>query len=365
VAQAIDELVEALGDGKRRALARLLTLAEDGRPEQLRELIARLYPRTGGARVIGITGSPGVGKSTLTNAIAAGLRARDRTVAVLAVDPSSPFSGGALLGDRVRMQSHHADPGVFIRSMASRGHLGGLSFATPQAVLVLDAAGFDDVIVETVGVGQSEVEVAATADTTVVAMAPGMGDGIQAAKAGILEVADVFVINKADRGGAGQLEAELRGMLEMGHALESEGQALPDDDAPDDAPDEAPDDGAGDDVAGVHAEVAAEALPAATGWWPPIVRTVAVRTEGIDAVLTAFDEHAAHLAATGKDEQRRRDRALHTVREIALEQVRRRFARLDDGHDPLLEALAAKVAARDLDPYAAADELLEALDGGG
>jgi LAO/AO transport system kinase len=322
----VDELIDGLARGERRALARLLTVVEDGAAERLREVIGALYPRTGGARVIGITGSPGVGKSTLTNAIAAELRAEGRSVAILAVDPSSPFSGGALLGDRVRMQGHHADPDVFIRSMASRGHLGGLSFATPQAVLVLDAAGFDDVIVETVGVGQSEVEVAATADTTVVALAPGMGDGIQAAKAGILEVADVFVINKADHGGAGKLESELRGMLEMGHALE-------DPDAP-------------------------------AGWWPPILRTVAVRGEGLAELVATFGEHAAHLASSGAGERRARQRALHTIREIALEQVRHRFARLDDGDDPLLDALTTKVVARDLDPYAAADELLDALEGG-
>ncbi|HSK23595.1 MAG TPA: methylmalonyl Co-A mutase-associated GTPase MeaB [Egicoccus sp.] len=326
MAQTVEELLAGLERGERRALARLLTLVEDGSPERLREVIGAIYPRTGKARVIGITGSPGVGKSTLTNAIAAALRSVDRTVAILAVDPSSPFSGGALLGDRVRMQSHHADPGVFIRSMASRGHLGGLSFATPQAVLVLDAAGFDDVIVETVGVGQSEVEIAATADTTVVALAPGMGDGIQAAKAGILEVADVFVINKADASGAGKLESELRGMLEMGHALE-------DPDGP-------------------------------AGWWPPILRTVAVREEGIDEVVEAFGTHADWLAETGRGEQRRRDRALHLIREIALEQVRLRFARLDHGDDPALDKLARQVAARDLDPYAAADELLDALEGG-
>ncbi|MBS3941434.1 MAG: methylmalonyl Co-A mutase-associated GTPase MeaB [Actinobacteria bacterium] len=319
-------MLTGLERGERRALARLLTLVEDGSPERLREVIGAIYPRTGKARVIGITGSPGVGKSTLTNSIAAALRRVDRTVAILAVDPSSPFSGGALLGDRVRMQSHHADPGVFIRSMASRGHLGGLSFATPQAVLVLDAAGFDDVIVETVGVGQSEVEIAATADTTVVALAPGMGDGIQAAKAGILEVADVFVINKADASGAGKLESELRGMLEMGHALE-------DPDGP-------------------------------AGWWPPILRTVAVRDEGIDEVVDAFGTHADWLVDTGRGEQRRRDRALHLIREIALEQVRLRFARLDHGDDPVLDKLAHQVAARDLDPYTAADELLDALEGG-
>ncbi|MCC5950120.1 MAG: methylmalonyl Co-A mutase-associated GTPase MeaB [Nitriliruptoraceae bacterium] len=344
-------LLEGLERGERRALARLLTLVEDGSPTQLRAVVAALHPRTGGARVIGITGSPGVGKSTLTNALASGLRARGRSVAILAVDPSSPFSGGALLGDRVRMQGHHADPDVFIRSMASRGHLGGLSFATPQAVLVLDAAGFDDVIVETVGVGQSEVEIAATADTTVIALAPGMGDGVQAAKAGILEVADVFVINKADAPGAGKLASELRGMLELGHATEPADDhghhaeaADPSDAAADDAP-RTPDPG--------------PALP----WWPPILRTVAVRGEGIDQLLDALDEHAEAQRTSGRARGRRRQRALHTVREIALESIRRRFARIDRGADPLLASLAAEVVAGDLDPYAAADRLLEALDG--
>ena len=335
MAVEVPELIAGLQRGERRSLARLLTVVEDGDPARLREVIAAIYPRTGLARVLGITGSPGVGKSTLTDQLATQLRAQGRSVAVLAVDPSSPFSGGALLGDRVRMQGHHADPHVFIRSMASRGHLGGLSFATPQAVLLLDAAGFDDILVETVGVGQSEVEIAATADTTVVTLAPGMGDGVQAAKAGILEVADVFVINKADRGGAGQLESELRGMLEMGHALADPG----------------PD--AGDDEA---ADLRDE------GWWPPIVRTVAVRSEGLEDLVTAVDRHLTHLDRSGLREQRRRDRAVHTVREIALEAVRRRFVSLDVGDDVLLDDLAAKVAARELDPYAAADTLLEALD---
>ncbi|MBW3658888.1 MAG: methylmalonyl Co-A mutase-associated GTPase MeaB [Actinobacteria bacterium] len=322
-------LIEELdGPGRRRALARLLTLVEDGEPERLREVIRTLYPRTGTARVIGMTGSPGVGKSTLTNAVAAELRSQGRTVGVIAVDPSSPFSGGALLGDRVRMQGHHADEGVFIRSMASRGHLGGLSFAAPQAALVLDAAGFDDVIIETVGVGQSEVEVAATADTTVVALAPGMGDGIQAAKAGILEVADVFVINKADHGGAGKLASEIRGMLEMGHAVE---EVDPD----------------GEAVA---------------GWWPPIVRTVAMRPEGVDELVRAFDDHHEHLTSTGRLVERQRRRALHAIREIALEQIRSRFSRIEADGDPLLESLADEVAGRELDPYTAADRLLEAME---
>lgn len=311
-------LAEGLLSGDRRSLARALTVVEDGHPDVLRELIGAVYARTGTARVIGITGSPGVGKSTLTNALTTSLRAADRTVAVLAVDPSSPFSGGALLGDRVRMQDHHADDGVYIRSMASRGHLGGLSFATPQAVLVLDAAGFDDVIIETVGVGQSEVDVAATADTTVVAIAPGMGDSIQAAKAGILEIADVFVVNKADGPGAGKLASELRGMLEMGHAAGTDGD-----------------------------------------WWPPIVRTVAVRSEGLDELLGAINDHGNHLREGDRHRGRRRDRAVQAVREIALHDVRRQFAVMEDSVD--MQELADAVAAREMDPYRAADELRDRL----
>ncbi len=329
VAGDVTALVEGLARGERRPLARLLTLVEDGAPDQLREVVAALHPRAGNARVLGISGSPGVGKSTLTDGVAAALRGQGRTVAVLAVDPSSPFSGGALLGDRVRMQGHHADDGVFIRSMASRGHLGGLSFATPQAVLVLDAAGFDDVIIETVGVGQSEVAIAATADTTVIALAPGMGDGIQAAKAGILEVADVFVINKADAAGAGKLESELRGMLELGHATAPAG----DDDTP--------------------------------GWSPPIVRTVAVRSEGIAELLAAIDAHGQHLDRTGAGDARRLARARHLVRELALESTRRTFAQLEAGEDGLLDALATRVVARELDPYRAADDLLAATRAAG
>ncbi|MGH9088942.1 MAG: methylmalonyl Co-A mutase-associated GTPase MeaB, partial [Acidimicrobiales bacterium] len=208
----VPALVDRARKGDPRAVARLISMVEDGSPA-LREVMATLAPYTGGAYIVGLTGSPGVGKSTSTNALVAEYRARGKRIGVLAVDPSSPFSGGALLGDRVRMQDHATDPEVFIRSMASRGHLGGLAATTPQATRVLGAAGCDVILIETVGVGQSEIEVAEAADTAVVLLAPGMGDGIQAAKAGILEIGDVFVVNKADRDGADATARELNHML--------------------------------------------------------------------------------------------------------------------------------------------------------
>ncbi len=273
--------------------------------------MALLAPRAGHARVIGITGSPGVGKSTSTSALVSVYRRRGLKVGVLAVDPSSPFSGGALLGDRVRMQEHATDDGVFIRSMASRGHLGGLSWATPQALRVLSAAGCDVVLIETVGVGQAEVDVASLADTTLVLLAPGMGDGIQAAKAGILEVADVFVVNKADRDGADTVARDLRSMLSLG-------------------------DRRADD-----------------GWRVPIVKTVAAKGEGAEEVVDEIERHAAWLASSGRLEQRRLKRAADEVEAIALTQLRvdlRIGAQLGD--------LATRVVAGELDPYAAADELV-------
>src|SRR5258705_2743286 len=215
----ISELVERARGGDARSVARLISLVEDESP-LLREVMAALAPYAGRAHIVGITGSPGVGKSTSTSALVSAYRSAGKRVGVLAVDPSSPFSGGALLGDRVRMQDHATDTGVFIRSMASRGHLGGLAWTTPQALRVLDAAGFDIVLVETVGVGQSEVEIAGMADTTLVLLAPGMGDGIQAAKAGILEIGDLYVVNKADRDGADQVRRDLRSMLALAPAAE-------------------------------------------------------------------------------------------------------------------------------------------------
>jgi LAO/AO transport system kinase len=309
-----EELVDRLLRGERRALARLLTRVEDGSVDRLREVVRLLHPHTGTAQMVGLTGSPGVGKSTLTSALVTQWRARDKRVAVLAVDPSSPFSGGALLGDRVRMQDHALDEGVFIRSMASRGHLGGLSWATPQALLVLDAAGFDIIVIETVGVGQAEVEIASTADTTIVALAPGMGDGIQAAKAGILEIADVFVVNKADREGANRTVSELREMQKLGHGE----------------------------------------------WLAPILKTVASTDDGIAELADAVERHRVWLDEEDRGTSRRVERARVQVREIALGTVRRRFHDLGDG--ALVEQLAGAVARRETDPYSAADELVASLD---
>ncbi len=298
-----------------RALARLISYVEDAAPS-LREVMGATAPHVGHAHIVGITGSPGVGKSTTTSALVAAFRRRKQRVAVLAVDPSSPFSGGALLGDRVRMQEHATDDGVFIRSMASRGHLGGLAWSTPQALRVIDSAGFDVIIVETVGVGQSEVEVAGTADTTVVLLAPGMGDGIQAAKAGILEVGDVFVVNKADRDGADAAVREVRHMISLGESVDG-------------------------------------------GWRPPVLKSVASRGEGIDELVVAIDSHLEWLTSSGQLALRRRRRAAAEIEAITVARLR---ARLSDVHgDERLESLADRVATGSLDPYAAADLLVDGL----
>jgi LAO/AO transport system ATPase len=314
----VGTLVDRARDGDPRSVARLISLVEDASP-LLREVAAALTPHTGRAQVLGLTGPPGVGKSTTTTALVRAYRAARKRVGVLAVDPSSPFSGGALLGDRVRMTDHAGDPGVFIRSMASRGHLGGLAWATPQALRVLDAAGCDVVLVETVGVGQSELEVASLADTTLVLLAPGMGDGIQAAKAGILEVADVLVVNKADRDGADRTARDLRSMLSLGGP---------------------PGDGA---------------------WRPPVVCTVASREadNGVPDVLARIEEHSAWLAASGEGRRRRVARAAREVEAIAVAGLR---ARLGDVHgSAALGTLAEQVVAGDTDPYRAADELVAHL----
>ena len=313
----VSDLVDRAREGQPRAVARLISLVEDASP-QLREVAEVLAPLTGRARVIGLTGPPGVGKSTSTSVLVSAFRKQGKRVGVLAVDPSSPFSGGALLGDRVRMQDHATDPGVFIRSMATRGHLGGLSWATPQALRVLDAAGFDVVLIETVGVGQSEVEVVSLADTTLVLLAPGMGDGIQAAKAGILEVADVFVVNKADRDGADATARDLKYMISLGRR-EREGPS----------------------------------------WRPPIVKTVAARGEGVGELVEAIDAHHTWMTEHGELERRRAHRAASEVEAIAVARLRSRIGDLHGG--AALEQLAKRVAIGELDPYSAADHLIDGL----
>ena len=313
-----EETVERALAGDARALARLVSLVENGGPE-LRPVMKALVPLTGRARVIGLTGAPGVGKSTVTAALVSAYRERGLRVGVLAVDPTSPFSGGALLGDRVRMQDHATDPGVFIRSMASRGHLGGLSAATPQALRVLDAAGFGAVLIETVGVGQAEVEIASLADSTLVLVAPGMGDAVQAAKAGILEVGDIFVVNKCDNPGAQETVRDLRTMIAMAQR------------------------GEGD-------------------WKPPIVTATATAGEGIGDLAAAIDAHWSWLDSSGERDRRRLARAREEVAAIAIAALRQRMGELPGGSR--LGDLAARVAAGELDPYSAADELVAAASVG-
>lgn len=304
----VPDLVARAREGEARAVARLISLVEDN-SIHLREVAAQLAPYTGNAHIVGLTGSPGVGKSTTTSALVTEYRKAGKRVGVLAVDPSSPFSGGALLGDRVRMQEHALDPEVYIRSMASRGHLGGLAWSTPQAMRVLDGAGCDVILVETVGVGQSEVEVVGVADTVVVLLAPGMGDGIQAAKAGILEIGDVFAVNKADRDGADATARELRHMISLS---------------------ERP----------------------AGGWRPPVLKMVAARGEGVAELVAEIDKHRQWSVESGAGLLRRERRAAEEIEALAVAQLR---GRLDRGQ---LAELAAQVAAGLLDPYEAVDALL-------
>ena len=297
-----------------RAIARAISLVEDG-DDRLAELSAGLFPHTGAAATIGLTGAPGVGKSTIATALVRMARADGRRVAVLAIDPTSPYTGGALLGDRVRMQEHATDPDVFIRSMATRGHLGGMSLAAPEAVRILDAAGFGLVIVETVGVGQAEIDVAAATDTTVVVLAPGLGDAIQMAKAGILEVADLFVVNKADRDGAGEVVRELRQMLHLG---------------------------------------------AARPWDPPVLATTAADGAGIDELWTEIDRHRAWLGSSGTLATDRETAVIHEVRALAAE----RSAEAVLAQLAADDALRASLRDHELDPYAAAEELIRRIGRG-
>lgn len=309
----VESLIERALQGERRAIARLISLVEDGSSD-LGIVMRELYPRTGNAYTIGITGAPGAGKSTLTEQIVGRARRDDRKVGVLAIDPSSPFSGGALLGDRVRMQSHATDPDVFIRSMATRGHLGGLSLATPEAVRVLDAVGKEIVVIETVGVGQAEVEITDACDTTLVVVNPGWGDAVQAAKAGLMEIADVFVVNKAERPGAKDAVRELKQMLDMSDA----------------------------------------------DWRPEVIETIATKGEGIDDLWTAIEKHRAYQEEKGLLEARRRRRVEREIREIVAERFRHR---IEQEASDLLTQLTYQVTSRQLDPYSAADRLVDHLAG--
>jgi LAO/AO transport system kinase len=295
----IDTLLRDFNAGRPRGLARAISWAESGKGA---ELIRRLYPKTGRALTIGLTGPPGVGKSTLASGLVRKARSLGKTVGVVSVDPSSPFSHGALLGDRIRLSEHFVDPNVFIRSMASRGHLGGVAGATADAVLLMDAFGLDVILIETVGVGQSEIEIAELAQTTLVALQPGSGDSIQVLKAGIMEIADVFVVNKADHPMANQMRREIRSMMKM---LEFK------------------------------------------GWVPELVMTQALSGEGIDDLWRAIEAHRAYLDETGEIESKRREAFSHQVRQLVLGKLQERVE--DD--------LRARLST-DVDPYAAAEALL-------
>jgi len=307
------ELFDAARNGDRAALARLLSLIERG-GETGREVGRLSYPLGGSAYTVGLTGAPGAGKSTLTSATIGHIRSLGQEVAVLAIDPSSPFSGGAILGDRVRMQDHATDPGVFIRSMATRGHLGGLSLATPEAVRLLDALGHELVLIETVGVGQVEVEIAGKADTTVVVVNPGWGDAVQANKAGLMEIADIFVINKADRKGVDDTRRDLEQMLELSQL--------------------------GD-------------------WRPPIIPTVASQNEGIDRFWAAVSEHREHITASGELVRRRERRLREELREIIVRRLEMRAREICTGDR--WDELEIGVSQRKVDPWHAADEMLRGI----
>ena len=337
-------LVDDLLDGDPRALARTISRVEN-RSAGYRDLVSALYAHTGSASVVGVTGSPGAGKSTLVDELVGHYRDRGETVGVVAVDPSSPYTGGAVLGDRVRMGAAVGDSGVFVRSMSARGHLGGLSTATADAVKALDAAGFDRVLVETVGAGQNEVDVVRTADTVVVLVQPGSGDDVQMLKAGILEIGDVFVVNKADLDGADRAVADLREMIELrgddGRTRVGHHGAVG---AADDAQ-------AGRDGEDVDADTDTDT------WTPPVVQTVATSGEGVAAFADVLDDHRAHLERTGRLADRARSRAAAEIRAL-LRQDTADIVEAELARRGGVEALAERVAARETDPYTVADDLL-------
>jgi LAO/AO transport system kinase len=305
-----EQLIESALDGDRRAIARLISRVEDRHPEAP-AILAELFPRTGSSHIVGLTGAPGSGKSTLTDQLIRHVRSQGDTIGVLAVDPSSPFTGGAILGDRIRMQDHVGDPGVYIRSMGSRGHLGGVSEATPKAIMVLDALGFPYIFVETVGVGQAEVEIVESADTTIVVVNPGWGDSVQANKAGLLEIGDLFVVNKADREGVGDAVRDLEQMLDLGGQRD---------------------------------------------WRPPVLTTVATTGEGVGGVWEAICEHQSFLESSGglaTIRTARLRREFH--RAVVAELLNRAEGEAEDGR---FVSIAAEIDARLVDPWTAARRLL-------
>ncbi len=311
----INELIERMLKGDKRATARLITLVENDE-EKAREIVKKIYSNTGRAYIIGITGPPGSGKSTLVDKLIKKARDEGNIVGVIAIDPTSPFTGGALLGDRIRMQRHSTDPGVFIRSMATRGSLGGLAKATNDAIKILDAYGCDVIFVETVGVGQIEVDIVKTADTVVLVTVPGLGDDIQAIKAGLMEIADIFVVNKADKEGAEATMFELELMLD----LEKDKWQK-------------------------------------SGWRPPVVSTIAFTNKGVDELWGAINEHMEFLLNSGKIEEKRKFRVGEEIKAIVSSKIARKIGEKMGEDD--IAVLIEMIAKREIDPYSAADLVLE------
>ncbi|WP_224363127.1 methylmalonyl Co-A mutase-associated GTPase MeaB [Hyalangium versicolor] len=339
------QLFQRVLDGDVRAASRLMRHIDDGEASATADLRA-LFPKTGRAYVIGITGSPGAGKSTLTDRLIAKYRKQGKRVGVLAVDPTSPFTGGAILGDRIRMQDHATDPGVFIRSLATRGNLGGLSRATGDCIRVMDAMGQDIVLVETVGVGQDEIDIAQMAHTTLVVTVPGMGDDVQAIKAGILEVADIFAVNKADLDGADRMVRELRMMLELRHAVRAPAM---DHDA---------------HHRMVRAKAEGRPVEEPQGpreWEPPILKVVAAKDQGVDALVEAVEQHRTFLEETGQRKDKERARAAMQFVALLRERLLRGALAKLERERGRLEEVAGRIAERQADPYALAEELASQL----